>query len=30
MNGGLYPDLHRPQPAQVALLWRTIRSDGHG
>ncbi|MEA2492701.1 MAG: hypothetical protein QOJ29_612, partial [Thermoleophilaceae bacterium] len=20
MNGGLYPDLHRPQPAQVALL----------
>ena len=20
MNGGLYPDLHRPQPVQVALL----------
>ena len=20
MNGGIYPDLHRPQPAQVALL----------
>ena len=20
MNGGVYPDLHRPQPAQVALL----------
>ena len=22
MNGGIYPDLHRPQPAQVALLDR--------
>ena len=20
MNGGIYPDLHRPQPVQVALL----------
>jgi hypothetical protein len=20
MNGGVHPDLHRPQPAQVALL----------